>query len=390
MRHLQRQVAAAATIGFCLAGAVAARADDRDDRNAFVQTNLVSGTAPAPNTTPAPKAQLTDNQLLNAWGVAFFPNGPFWIADNNSGLSTLYDGEGVKENLVVTIPPSAGEPNGTVAAPTGIVWNPDQALANEGFLIPTSKGGNDDPAIFIFDSEDGTIVAWNGGTKAMVVVDNFNVPPSAVPALNGSVYKGLALGTNATGNFLFATNFRQARIDVFDDTFAPATLAGTFSDPEIPAGFAPFGIRNVNGEVWVTYAQQNAQRHDDVAGPGNGFVDIFDTDGHLLRRFAARGHLNSPWGLAEAPTGFGPFAGDILIGDFGDGRINVYSPDGQFLDQLKGTGGAPISIDGLWTLTFGGGLHSSPETLYFTAGPGGEANGLFGRIDPQAEQDAGN
>lgn len=393
MKHLKRHAATAATIGCCLAGAAAVRADDggQDDRDVFIQTNLVSGTAPPPNTIPAPQSEQTDNQLLNAWGVAFFPNGPFWISDNSSGLSTLYDGQGVKQGLVVTIPPSAGEPPGTVAAPTGIVWNADDGHANEGFLIPAAKGGNDNPAIFIFDSEDGTIAAWNSDGEAVLVVDNFNVPPSANPVLNGSVYKGLALGTNATGNFLFATNFRQARIDVFDSSFAPATLDGSFADPNIPATFAPFGIRNINGEIWVTYAKQNAQKHDDVAGPGNGFVDIFDTDGHLLRRFATRGKLNSPWGLVQAPAGFGPFAGDILVGDFGDGRINVYWPDGNFVDQLEGTSGKPITINGLWTLVFGGALHSSPETLYFTAGPGGEANGLFGRIDAQqTEQNAAN
>lgn len=382
MKHLERYLATVAIIGLCATSVATVKADDR---NVFVQTNLVSGTAPPPNTVPAPPAQHTDNQLLNAWGVAFFPNGPFWIADNNAGLATLYDGDGVKQSLVVTIPQSAGEPPHTQAAPTGIVWNPDEAHANLGFLIPAGDGGNGAPAIFMFDSEDGTIIAWNGGAQAMRVVDNFNIPPSANPALNGSVYKGLALGTNATGNFLFATNFRQGRIDVFDSNFAPATLDGAFDDPKIPAGFAPFGIRNINGEIWVTYAKQDAARHDDVAGPGNGFVDIFDTDGHLVGRFATRGQLNSPWGLALIPEGFGSIGGDVLVGDFGDGRINVFSLDGNFVDQLKGTDHKPITIDGLWTLTFGGGLHSSPETLYFAAGPAGEMNGLFGRIDPQGQ-----
>jgi uncharacterized protein (TIGR03118 family) len=386
MTYFTRYFATAAIFGLCVASVATAHADDR---NVFVQTNLVSGTAPPPNKVPAPPALHTDNQLLNAWGVAFFPNGPFWVADNNAGLSTLYDGEGVKQSTVVTIPPSAHEPPGTQSAPTGIVWNPDEAHANQGFLIPTGVGGNGAPAIFIFDSEEGTISVWNGGNQAFRVVDNFNVPPSPNPALNGSVYKGLALGTNATGNFLFATNFRQGRIDVFDSNFAPAQLDGSFTDPKIPSDFAPFGIRNINGEIWVTYAKQDAARHDDVAGPGNGFVDIFDTDGHLLSRFATHDHLNSPWGLALVPEGFGSFGGDVLVGDFGDGRINVYTFDGKFVDQLKGTDHdhKAITIDGLWTLTFGGGLHSSPETLYFAAGPAGEANGLFGRIDPQEEKE---
>jgi len=186
MRELQRHVAMVAVIGLCVASASAARADGHD-RDVFIETNLVSGAAPLPNTTPAPQAAHTDNQLLNAWGVAFFPNGPFWIADNNSGLSTLYDGDGVKQGLVVTIPPSASEPPGTPGTPTGLVWNADDGHANQGFAIPTTKGGNGAPAIFIFDGEDGVISAWNSDGKAIVMVDNFNVPPSKNPALNGAV-----------------------------------------------------------------------------------------------------------------------------------------------------------------------------------------------------------
>ena len=382
MTDAKLRVALIALMGFVMTGASMARADegDRHDNDVFVQTNLTSGTAPPPNNTPAPAAAHTDNQLLNAWGVAFFPGGPFWISDNNSGLSTLYDGAGVKQGLVVTIPASPNEPAGTVAAPTGIVWNPDEAHANEGFKIPASAGGNGNPAIFMFDSEDGTILAWNGGNTAHIVVDN-SVNPSAA---NGAVYKGLALGTNATGNFLFAANFRAGKVEAYDGNFALATLDGSFGDPDLPAGFAPFGIRNIDGALWVTYAKQNATKHDDVAAPGSGFVDIFDTDGHLLKHFAAHGRLNSPWGLAEVPAGFGHFGGDILVGNFGDGRINVYSRRGEFIDQLEDMKGKPITIDGLWTVTFGGGLNSSPETLYFTAGPGGEMNGLFGKIEAQA------
>src|SRR5262249_54456437 len=182
---------------------------------------------------------------------------------------------------------------------------------------------------------------------------------------SGAVYKGLALGANAKGNFLFATNFHADTIDVFDSRFMPATLDGSFVDPDLPAGYAPFGIRNVDGDLFVTFAQQNAEKHDDVAGPGHGFVDIFDTDGHLIRRFATRGTLNSPWGITRASFDFGQFSGDILIGDFGDGHINAFDPAGNFLGQLQNPRGESIKIDGLWSLTFGGALKSDPDTLYF-------------------------
>ncbi len=164
----------------------------------------------------------------------------------------------------------------------------------------------------------------------------------------------------------------------------PATTDGSFSDPNIPKGYAPFGIQNISGDLFVTYAKQNAQKHDDVAGVGNGFVDVFDTDGHLLRRFASRGKLNSPWGLARASYAFGKFSGKILVGNFGDGKINVFGSDGAFVAQLNGKNGKPLSIDGLWTLTLGGGAKSSSDTLYFTAGPNGETDGLFGTITPVA------
>jgi len=167
--------------------------------------------------------------------------------------------------------------------------------------------------------------------------------------------------------------------------FKPATTDGGFTDPKIPAGFAPFGIQNINGDLFVTYAKQNAQKHDDVAGPGNGFVDVFDTDGHLLRRFASRGPLNSPWGIARASFAFGRFSGDILVGNFGNGRINVFDSRGRFIDELDGPQGKALVIDGLWTLTLGGGAKSSSDTLYFTAGPNGETDGLFGTITPVSD-----
>jgi uncharacterized protein (TIGR03118 family) len=356
-----------------LASAAIARADD-DERSAYVQTNLVSD-------LPG-QAKVPDRNLQNAWGIAFPPGGPLWVNDNNAGLSTLYLGNGTivdfpgtKNPFAVVIPGPKGSSANFQAAPTGIVWNPTAA-----FTITDPKTGTKLASNFIFDTEDGTISAWSGGLSdiahAVLAVDNSTVPDAS----DGAVYKGLAFGANAKGNFIFATNFRAATIEAYDQTFALTKLDGTFTDPNIPAGFAPFGIRNIDGDLFVTFAKQNADKHDDVAGPGNGFVDVFDTDGHLLRRFATRGRLNSPWGVTRTSYGFGQFSGDVLVGDFGDGKINVYDSQGNFLDQLEGPDGKPIVIDGLWTLIFGAGAASSPDTLYFAAGPNGEKDGLFGTI----------
>jgi uncharacterized protein (TIGR03118 family) len=197
---------------------------------------------------------------------------------------------------------------------------------------------------------------------------------------NGAVYKGLALATNSSGIFLFATNFRDGTVDVFDSSFKPAKLSGSFRDRRIPPGYAPFGIALINGNLFVTYALQDAAKHDDQAGPGRGFVDVFDTDGHLITRFASRGALNSPWGIARAPLNFGAFSSRILIGNFGDGRINAFDSDGDFRGSLRDRSGRSIKVDGLWSITFGTALASDPATLYFTAGTNHEADGLFGSL----------
>src|SRR5207237_44771 len=234
-------------------------------------------------------------------------------------------------------------PNPAPATPTGIVWNPSSA-----FLVPGTKL----PAVFIFATEDGTVSAWAGGLNpadnAVIAVDNSSTPAAG----NGAVYKGLVFGP--TGS---------------DGLFTPATTDAGFADPDTPAGYAPFGIANIDGDVFVTYAKQDAEKHDDAAGPGRGFVDVFDTDGHLLRRFASRGPLNSPWGITRASFAFGRFSGKILIGNFGDGRIDAFEDDGRFIDALDDAQGKPLIIDGLWTLTLGGGRGSRPATQYFTAGP---------------------
>lgn len=392
MKLISLSLAPVSLIAIFLGTASPVRADDGADGNVqpnrYVVTNLTSDLPRvAPNTDPV---------LRNAWGVAFSPAAsPFWIADNASGCSTLYDGTGVKVTAIqVAIPlpdnsvpstacqPAAAQTNPpppSPAAPTGLVWNPTTT-----FLVP----GTSIPASFIFDTEDGTLSTWAGTipdpTRAVIAVDNSG---------SGAVYKGLVTGVNSHGVFLFASNFNAGTIDVFAPNgsagFRPATtseIPGSFADPSIPAGYAPFGIQNIDGSLFVTYAQQDAAKHDDVAGPGHGFVDVFDTDGHLLRRFASRGPLNSPWGVARASFAFGRFSGEILVGNFGNGKIHGFDSDGNFLGTLRDPTGKPIAIDGLWTLTLGGGRNSDSSTLYFTAGPNDETNGLFGTITPASKR----
>jgi uncharacterized protein (TIGR03118 family) len=332
----------------------------------YVRTDLVSNLQKL--------VQPADPNLQNSWGVANAPGGPLWVSDNNDGLSTLYDGNGVKIPLTVTIPLPPGRTPPPAAAPTGLVWNPTTTF-------PITVGATTVPATFIFDSEDGTIIAWN----PTVEVNNSGA---------GAVYKGLAFGTNTHGNFLFATNIFAGTVEVFDKNFAPATLDGDFTDPDIPAGFAPFGIANIDNNLYVTYAKQNAQKNDVVPGAGLGFVDVFTTDGVLIKRFASRGKLNAPWGVARATQNFGKFSGAILIGNFGfqgeaAGWINAFSgsEDNPFLGPLRDAQGKPISIDGLWSIVFGTFLNSDADTLYFTAGPNQQTNGLFGKIVAQPSED---
>ncbi len=329
-------------------------------QNAYVQHNLVSDLPGV--------ADNTDTNLVNPWGISFSASSPFWISDNGSGLSTLYNGAGQPQSLVVTIPPPAG---GTPpAAPTGTVFN-----GTKGFPV----GPTNAPAHFIFVTEDGTVSGWAAGAAAVLKVDN---------SASGTVYKGLASGTNSGGTYLYATDFHNGKIDVFNTNWASATLAGAFADPTIPAGYAPFGIQNVNGQLFVTYALQDALKHDDANGPGHGYVDVFDTSGNLIERFASTNALNSPWGIVLAPAGFGAFGGDLLIANFGDGRINAYDPTtGSWLGYLYDSSGDAISVTGLWGIAFGNrGSGGDAHTLYFTAGipgPGAvEDHGLFGSLAP--------
>ncbi len=323
--------------------------------NAYTVTNLVSD-------VPG-MASTVDSDLVNAWGLTSLPTSPWWVADNGTNVSTLYQADGTKRSLTVQVP----------NAPTGAVSN-----TGANFVVATETGAG--PALFIFATEEGKILGWNPSaslTRAQVAVDQSGI---------GTVFKGLAIASTAGGDFLYATDFHHGRVDVFDGSFNPVNTPGAFVDPHIPLGYAPFGIQNVGGMIAVTYAKQDANRHDDVAGQGHGFVDMFDTSGKLLVRVATHGQLNSPWGLAMAPAGFGSFGGDLLVGNFGDGQISAFEPqpDGTFelVGQLRTGARKVLTIDGLWSLQFGKGAanNGSTGTLFFTAGPDGEMHGLFGTI----------
>jgi uncharacterized protein (TIGR03118 family) len=316
--------------------------------NNFVQTNLVSDTPGVANNT--------DPNLVNPWGVAFSSSSPFWVSDNASGLATLYNSDGVKQGLVVTIPGVGGQPG----EPTGVIFN-----------STTSFNGD----LFIFAAEDGTISGWRGalGTTAE------NLFISSVDA----VYKGIATDTTLQGTYLLAADFHNNVINVLPGTGAPA-LTGNFRDPALPAGYAPFNIENIGGKLYVTYALQDGAMKDDVAGAGHGIVDVYDPNGNFVERLITGGSLDSPWGLALAPTGFGSFANDLLVGNFGDGTINAFDPlTGAFLGQLDDASGNPIVNPGLWALTFGnGGNGGITSDLYFTAGSAAENHGLLGSLAP--------
>jgi uncharacterized protein (TIGR03118 family) len=345
-------VAAAAAVAIPMATAVGQTGGE------YQQTNLISDIAGV--------ARITDPNLVNPWGQAASATSPLWVADNGSNVSTLYRG-GVSGSIPQIVPLTVNIPGG---APTGTVFN-----STSGFVVTTATGSA--PASFIFDSETGVLSAWSGavsGTNADVEFSNKHY-----------VYKGLALATTNGESLLYAANFSKARIDVFDDHFRRVVLPHAFKDKQIPAGFAPFDVQLLDGNLYVSYAKQDAAKHDDVAGPGNGFVDVYDTSGNLLTRLISHGDLNSPWGLAIAPAGFGAFGGDLLVGNFGDGAIHAYNPTtGAEQGQLTNTDGNPILINGLWALRFGNGTFASPGTLVFTAGIGDESHGLLGEIDPAA------
>ena len=363
-RQWYQPIPRAARIGLLALIALATGCGDGNNNNGgqgFTVTKLVSN--------QAGQAPVTDSRLTNAWGIARAANGPWWVSDNHSGSSTVYDGNGMPfpaaNPLVVTIPPPAGSAPGAEGAPTGIVVN-----TTADFVL--TNGG---PAVFIFDTEDGTLAGWNlnSGTVAEIAADN---------SADEAIYKGLAIGTDGNANRLYASNFHAGTVDVFDGAFQPVVHAGAFTDPNIPAGYAPFGIQNVGGDIFVTYAKQDENKEDDSPGAGNGYVDVYNGAGVLQSRFATRGHLNSPWGIVVAPSSFGPFNDALIIGNFGDGHLNAYDRStGAFQGPLKLAGGGAVTIEGLWGLAFGNGANAgSASSLYFAAGPNEEADGLFGMI----------
>jgi len=321
----------------------------------YKSTSLVSDTVTA-------GVANTDAKLVNAWGIAFNPTGFVWVANNGSDTSTLYDGNGVPQTLVVTTQP----------APTGIVFNGSQDFK-------VSQGGVTAASPFVFASEGGMISGWSPTVNLHAVVN----------VVDGSsankVYKGLATAAYLGLNYLYAADFHNNAIDVFDSTFAPAVLPGKFKDPGLPAGYAPFNIQAIGDKLYVAYAKRAASGDDEQAGAGLGVVSVFDTGGNFVKQLAYGGALNAPWGLAMAPANFGAASNMLLVGNFGDGKINVYNPaTGAFAGALAKGDSTPIVIDGLWGMAFGPGVNSQPtNTLFFTAGPSDEKHGLYGRIDMQ-------
>ena len=326
--------------------------------NAYIQHNLIADTAGV--------ADLTDPHLVNPWGIAESASSPFWISDNGTGLATVYSTSVTATiaiaSLKVTIPP--GSASGAGPGPvTGQLTNSTTV-----FLIGTTK------ASFIFCTADGTISGWNGGAAATIKVDNSS---------KGAVYDGMVLGGTATAPQLYVANFHAGTVEVYDGNFAPVTLAaGAFADAQIPSGFAPFNIVNLGGKLYVAYAKQDPTGKYDVAGPGNGYVDIFDMSGNLTTRLIAAGALNAPWGMAIAPANFGMFSNMLLVGNFGNGLINVYDPAaGTALGALETPSGGAISISGLWALQVGNGKSGGDaNAVYFTAGPGNQQHGLLGSL----------
>jgi uncharacterized protein (TIGR03118 family) len=348
--------AAALAVGFGLGPANAA--------TTFNVTNLVSdGFVPA---------AVTDSSLINPWGISSGPTSPFWVADNASGVSTLYSTSGAKVPLTVTIPPPGGAVG--TGSPTGTVFN---GAASDFHLTAAANSG----AAFLFDSEDGTISGWSpkvSMTSAILEVDN-----SAGGA--GAVYKGLAIGSVAGQQFLYASNFRSGEVERYDSSFS---LVNSFTDPNVASGYSPFNVQVLGGNLFVTYALQDAAKHDDVAGAGNGYVDEFSLSGAFEKRLVSLGgQVDSPWGLDIAPSSFGSLAGDLLVGNFGDGTISAFdATTGAFQGQLLGADGKPFEEGDLWALSTGnGGAGGDPSKVYFTAGLSDEAHGLFGSISAVPE-----
>lgn len=340
--------------------------------NKFRQTNLIANTASL-------HPRLVDRNLTNAWGLAAGPNTPLWVSDNNSGFASVYSGGigGGSVSLALTVPVPGGNP-------TGQAFNPTRA-----FPVGGRKGS---PAIFIVDSDSvgakqspGQIEAWNGGAKFVVEDKPSGGAGGKTP--KGAVFKGLALAASTkAGPELFAADVANARVDVFNRNFGLVATPKEFRDAKLPKGYAPFGIQQLGGKIYVAYGKQNAQKTDVVFGAGLGVVDVYDVNGKLLHHLIGNGRtsvLNAPWGLAIAPKKFGPFGGDLLVGNLGNGKINAFSPKtGKFIGVLRNAKGQPIVIDGLWGLRVGNSQFGGSSSLEFSAGPAGYGNGVVGVLNP--------
>jgi len=354
----------------------------------YTQTNLV--------TDMGSSAPVTDSNLKNAWGLSRSTGSPWWVSDNGTGVSTLYNIAGTTSTLaatvnplVVVIPPPHGSTS--TSTPTGQVFN-----GSADFTLAPGI-----PALFIFVTEDGTISGWNPGfdsahpNNAALKVDN---SPNAV-------YKGVTTGDVDGVRYLYVANFRSGHIEVYDTNFKAVTSSSSsdgdhqgnfseesFDDGKIPEGYAPFNVQNIGGSLFVTYAKQNAARHDDVAGEGFGFVDIFSTTGKLEGRLEHGPWLNSPWGVVWAPRDFGEFSNRVLVGNFGSGQIAAFNGfTGKFIGLMQNPNGTTVAIDGLWALAFGNSANAGPyNALFFTAGPNAEANGLFGALTAVGSEQDGD
>ncbi len=319
--------------------------DNANPSASYQQVNLVASAS-------GHGATRIDTNLVNAWGTAIGPTGSFWISSTDKDLTTVYDRTGV-----ALLPPIAVD-----GEPTGVVFN-----ATTDFILP----GTSLISKFIYVGEEGTVQVWTAGVVTVKVADN---------SADGAIYKGADIAADGDANFLYIANFSEGEIEVLDKNFDYVTTK-PFADPTIPAGFAPFNVKAIGGKLYVTYAKQDANKEDDVKGVGNGYVNVFNPNGTLVKRFASQGTLNSPWGMAQAPDGFNQGSGAILIGNFGDGHINIFTKDGDYVGQLK-DGNTTISIEGLWSLTFpSNGIPTGDQNqLFFTAGPADESQGLFGYL----------
>jgi uncharacterized protein (TIGR03118 family) len=354
-----------AALALCAASAAALVSCGSDDTSSgYAMRSLVTDVAAGPY-----GAAHQDSNLVNAWGLAFNPAGFVWVANAETSTSTLYDGNGVLQQLVVAIPAGAAG----AAQPTGIVYSGTDEF-------PVTQGGITAPSRFIFVGEAGTVAGWAPSVNLTIAVTVYDA------SAGGASYRGAALASVAGASRLYASDFHNGRIDAFDAAFNKLVLpGGAFVDPTLPAGYAPFGMQNIGGQIFVTYAQLDLASGDEVTGAGLGFVSVFDASGNFVKRLISNGALNAPWGIARAPADFGEFSNALLISNFGDGTINAFdASSGAYMGTLSTSAGVPIAIDGLWGIAFGNGINDQPtNTLFFTAGPADESHGQYGRIDVQ-------